>query len=223
MKCEKQMESKKYGIEFFLPLVSFMPPMLYLTLLLIFIMEGRWAGYLPTVSETGTEFPNTSVMFVFFTIISGSIFFEMIFHSLYIFENFKTTKLCKGILLFTVILSSFFFCLISVFPCNISPIMHFTSTFVGFSGIVLFQIVTAYITYRSTSNAKNCVRIFSIIMQILSLLDVALSPKLFCERTNVTISAIGEYGIVTFLPIFFMSFYSEMSKSNRFLVFLSSK
>lgn len=205
--------------EWLLLIISIFPPVIYSTLFVIYKFEFRVSGYVPTISETGTEYPNTVIMFFFFCFISGSIFWEMLLQAIYILNNYKHSQVSKFFLFLLTCTSSLFFCLISVFPCNVYSELHYLSTFFAFFGIVLYQIIIFSLTHKKTRSFINILRLFSIIMQTLSLLDVACSQILYGLRINVSLSAYGEYSIVLFLPIFFLTYYKEMSKSNTYISF----
>lgn len=207
-------------------------PTLALGLLSIYFFEGRFSGYYPTISETGLEYPNNCCMVTFFTAIGASSFhnlycFEM-FLSTFYFQDFitntdKNNQLITSIAHFCIkvfpYMSSLFFVLISVFPMDTCPFLHFMSTFIAFSEFAIFQFITCILTYLGKTKYKipkstkgiTIFRIICVIFQILALITCAISTSFWSHRINITIQMIGEYVIIAAITLFHLSYLNLLS------------
>ena len=65
------------GLDAFPFMVSILPPSFYFALFVLYFLENRQAGYIPTISETGTENPNICLMVSFFCCIAASVYYVM--------------------------------------------------------------------------------------------------------------------------------------------------
>lgn len=208
-------------------------PALALALLTIYILEGRFSGYFPTISETGLEYPNNCCMVTFFSAIGASSFhnlycFEMFLSSFYFSEDdnnngSKKSKSLMSIAHFCVkvfpYMSSLFFVLISVFPMDTFPLQHFTSTFIAFSEFAIFQLITCILTYLGKTKYNipksgkgiTIFRIFCVISQTLALITCGISEAFWSHRINITIQMVGEYIIIASITLFHLSYLNLLS------------
>ncbi|KAK8870692.1 hypothetical protein M9Y10_008579 [Tritrichomonas musculus] len=207
------------GLDAFPFMASFLPPTYYFTLFIIYFLEGRMSGYIPTISETGTEEPNNSFMICFFCSIAASIFYLMSSITFYITSFYQPNLFERFLLKSITFVSSISYIFISIFPMNTHPSQHFSSVFSAFFGIILFQIIVLIITRHDYSTFLSILRGIFIVLQIAPLILCAVSSKFFNHRINVTIQAISEYSIVVFLPFFFMSYSNDLSNLELILSF----
>ncbi|OHT04815.1 hypothetical protein TRFO_27595 [Tritrichomonas foetus] len=199
-----------HGYEAFAYMAAVFAPTLYLSLLVFYLFEGRYSGYLPTISETGLEFPNNDFMVTFFTAIAASALFGLKAFAYYLEEFYQPNSIIKFIINLIPISSSISFLLISVFPMNTQPFGHFSSTFVAFFGFCLFQLITLFYTRNDTTLFMNIFRFLFILMQIVQLIICAIAEHVWSHRINVTIQMIGEYMIVSGTFLFFLSYMSAL-------------
>lgn len=198
---------------------SFIPPTLYFVMLLIYLIEKRFAGYFPTISETGTEYPNTIIIFLVFSTVSGFMFYEMISICICLWNTYHPKQFLKILILMSAILSCLALDFIGVFPCNTIPKYHFLSTFISFSNIVFLEIWGTIISRKCKSKILLVTRCMSIIFQILCLIIVAISETKIKIRINVTTAALGEWLTFFFLPFWTLSMNSELREYNQILIF----
>lgn len=204
------------GLDAFPFMSSFLPPIYYFTLFVLYFMEGRFAGYIPTISETGT-YPNNYFMICFFCSIAGSIFYLMSSMTYFITSFYNPNIVEKFLLKAITLVSSISYIFISIFPMNTYPAQHFSFVFSAFFGIILFQIIVLIRTRRDYSILVFIFRLIIIFLQITPLILCAISSSIFNYRINVTIQAICEYSIVIFLPFFFMSYSKDLSTVQMYM------
>ncbi|OHS93546.1 hypothetical protein TRFO_11765 [Tritrichomonas foetus] len=194
-------------------MVSFLPPTFYFALLVLYFIENRFSGYIPTISETGTELPNNDIMVPFFCCIAGSIFYQLSSLSAYVITFYKTNIISRFFLRIITYISSISYILIALFPMDKKPSQHFSSTFLAFFGIIIFQLIVLFSTRCDYSFWRCIVRFIYIIFQVVPLVVCAISSHVWNNRVNVTIQAFGEYSLVILLPFFFISFSKELSNT----------
>jgi hypothetical protein len=207
-------------IDVFLWWASFMPPCFYFSLFVLYYLQGRWANYIPSVSETGTEDPNEAVMAKFFPAIAGAIFYCGVCMAWYFATFFGVRGLIHGLTLLSTVGAAVGFVALSNCPRNVDFRAHFLWTSLGLGCTLLMQMVAQLGSWRNYSLKMNIFRGVAILAQVLFLLGCAHCEDLGSNRVNVTISALGEYGYLIGLPFFFMSFAREMSNVEPYLLLL---
>ena len=198
-------------------LSSFLNPIANIILLFIFFMQHRDEGYLPTISETGTELPNNIFMFIIFSTVSISFFFN----NLVIILNLKSVcdvtnnllKVCH-VLNFSYL---FFYMSISTCSLNEIPSLHHFSTLVSFYSIVILNFITTILTFKKSSNWEKIIRLFALISENLALIIVALSEYIFSWRYEGTIATLGEYYVIFANTIFSCSYYSNFKRMETYI------
>ena len=188
-------------------LSSFLNPIANIILLFIFFMQHRDEGYLPTISETGTELPNNIFMFIIFSTVSISFFFN----NLVIILNLKSV--CD-VLNFSYL---FFYMSISTCSLNEIPSLHHFSTLVSFYSIVILNFITTILTFKKSSNWEKIIRLFALISENLALIIVALSEYIFSWRYEGTIATLGEYYVIFANTIFSCSYYSNFKRMEAYI------
>lgn len=204
------------GLDAFPFMASFLPPTYYFILLALYLMQGRYSGYIPTVSETGID-PNNNIMICFFCSISVSIVYLMSSMTSFIISFYNPNIVQKFLLKAITLISSISYIFISIYQMNTSPAQHFSFVFSAFFGIILYQIIILFITRKDYSILLFIFRFIVILLQIAPLVLCAISSNTFNNRINITVQALCEYSIVVFLPFFFMSYSSDLSNVELYM------
>ena len=152
------MDEKIFFLNYFfngiLLFASIYSPLVDLIMILIYIFEGRFSNYLPTVSETSTEYLNNIISFLQFSLVSISSTFSFIIISIYMFSRYTISKFTKNIIIFIIIITLFFYNSIPVYPCNTMPIQHYVATLTGFICVIIFQFIVTFITMKGNDTSK---------------------------------------------------------------------
>jgi hypothetical protein len=208
------------GLNAFPILAGFFPPTFYFTLFALYFMEGRCAGYIPTVSETGTEFPNAHCMAIAFATVAASIFYSGFSFYWYLVSFYPTTFISRFFLVFSTLTAMFGFIGLSNFPVNIDPYHHFVASFAGLGSILLMQLVSWLIVYRYLTPRSAINRFLLVLLQIIALCVCGYTEAIVGSRARVTTSALSEYTILVLLPFFFLSFSRDLAGIDQYLIAL---
>jgi hypothetical protein len=201
-------------------LAGFFPPTLYFTLCVLFFMEGRFAGYLPTISETGTEYPNNHFMPIAFATVTASIFFSGVGFYWYLVTFFPTNNVSRFLLAFSVLAGMSGFIALSNCPVNVNARNHFLSAFIGLGGILLIQFVCWWIVSPTLRLAAKVAQLALVLLQIAALAVVGFTEAIVRDRLRITLAAVGEYTILALLPVFYLSFSRDLCRVDQLLLAL---
>ena len=73
-------------------LIFIFPLVVSFVALMLYLMQDRWSGYLPTISETGTEYPNNDFFAISMGIGSFSTGFGLFVRAIYIHQCVTNSK-----------------------------------------------------------------------------------------------------------------------------------
>jgi hypothetical protein len=197
----------------------FGPPYLYFVHLFVYVLHGRFAGYLPTISETGTGEFGHPFQFRAFPAISITTVFSEVVVGMYAIYRFPDAKFARFFMALFAALNGIGMCIVGMVQLHISRMIHAASAFLGFLFILLFQSVVYGLLFQDMSVRDKIKRLIYIVIEFLSLGVVALAED-FCDvRTCITWSTIGEYFLVEFIQGFLLSFWNELDQCQMFLSF----
>ncbi|OHT13300.1 hypothetical protein TRFO_16633 [Tritrichomonas foetus] len=188
-------------------------------ILIIFIMQGRWSNYLPTISETGTEYPNDSFFAISMGMGSFTTGFCLFAHALYVSHYCKTTKLVNIILFILASTSSLGIAGLGFFSIHLDHTHHFMFAFMGFVSILLFEFVS-WKNNDKTSNEIQRTRIISLMFAVFGLFLFGGLDWYLSHRRNTTITACGEYILLYFMMYIIYTYHHELGSVNIYIVLL---
>jgi hypothetical protein len=206
------------GLDAFSLFGSLTPPSFYFFLFWLFYMQGRSAGYIPTVSETGTEDPNAHIMAVVFATVASSIFFSGFAFFWYLVTFYRPRIVTKLLLAISIVTASGGFIALSNFPVNKSPANHFTATFIGLGSVLAIQLIAWCIVCSSLSILDSVVRFLLFFGQLVALSLCASTNFVVSNRAAITVSALGEYTFLALLPLFFATFMRDLAGVDQFVL-----
>jgi hypothetical protein len=206
------------GLDAFPVFGSFIAPTLYFVAFVVYFMEGRWAGYIPTVSETGSEYPNSRLMELVFMTVAVSIFFSGYCLFWYVVTFYRTNLFIRLLLTFGVVSGSLGFLLLTVFPVNIDPPTHFFASFVGLGGVIFFQLIFWFVVYPNQGWISRILRFLLVAGQIVALGTCASVELVVGHRPSVTTAALGEYVFLVLVPIFLTSFSGDLAGIDEYVI-----
>jgi hypothetical protein len=210
--------SLNLNLEAFPFFTMFGPLWLYFLFLCVYLMQGRLAGYLPTISETGVESFNHSLQFRFFTWIACTSSFSDLCMALYL-----CTRTKNPISLFLV----FFFIAFGLsgmvgIGCAEMVDHHRTHQVCAVSGtllLIFLQFAICLILVPYTSLFLQIRRFLYVILQLLSFCLMAFSEFIFPARYSITISTSGEYVMSFFMVLFTFTFGWELREHQMVLFY----
>lgn len=186
--------------------------------MILFLMEGRWSGYLPTISETGTEHPNREFFASMMSCGSVTSLFILFMYFNYMKLTLSISCLANTFLVITLILGVIGVGGLGFCPINEVYRFHFAFAFTGFSGILLFETISYFVGKKSTKLAV--LRAFLIFMAYCGYFLFGFSEIPFKENTEVTVSTIGEWTLLFCMQFVFVTWGQEMKFMNVHIAFL---
>jgi hypothetical protein len=199
-------------------LSGFYPLMIYLVWFAIFFMEGRFAYYWPTVSETATEYPNWKIAAPGLLTVGLCGFHVLYIVYWYLLTTTPTSSLMRHIFPPIVIFTEASVAAVGFFPVNERAPLNFLMAFFYFGGSMVCEVFALITSLQNASLSKTLLRIALIVVQPLSLGAAAISEHLVCNRLQITLSAAGEYVYALAMPSFYMSFATEVGDMEAVLV-----
>lgn len=189
--------------------VAFMFPLLVgLVAIFPYIFEGRYSGYLPTISETGTEYPNktylahamsTGATAVLLTLAYCAVYYKFTFNPS---ESFYFFLKCMCITSFVGILG------VGSCPVNEVHDIHLSFAALGFSSILFFEIIVLSKEKPILPVSTFRFRLMFILIGFVGFFAFGASKFIFDPRHNVTISTIGEW-ILLFCMLYGLTLWRE--------------
>lgn len=198
----------------------FGPPWMYFFCLCVYIMTGRWSGYLPTISETGTLTVGHTIESRFFASISLSTFFTDIVVSWYVFERSKTPRRIRNIAAFLYLANTFGMIGTGVATMFDHHHWHFMCALLGLFIAIIHQVILWRACREFMTPWQKARRAFYIVGQVLGLSGIELTGRLFDLRFAVTLSTICEYTDLTMLQCFMISYWSELEEYDLYTVII---
>ncbi|OHT10687.1 hypothetical protein TRFO_04204 [Tritrichomonas foetus] len=199
--------------------LMFGPPMLYFTLFCIYFFEGRWAKYIPTISETGTLFPNTEIIAIFFVHIGLMTMYCFIITTMYIFEKFRPTN--RFLIKFTWLCTKWTgigMIGVGLSPMNVVNKLHFFFAGSGFATSILVETVQLYLSFSSVSLFCRIRRLIYLVIQYVALATIGLSSGTLPDRIHDTVNALSEYSLIGFLQAFLLTYRGELKHYDLSLI-----
>ena len=209
---ESQIFDNKIKIKIRLDLISVpifaFPLCVGIVCLGLFIMEGRLSGYLPTISESGTEYQNKALFASMIACGSVTTFFIIFMYYNYVKLNYNLSRLLNIVFILVIMIScigvgGFGFC-----PINEVYKYHFLFAFSGFTGILVFETL-CYVVCRKDTNLAM-VRLFLISFATIGYLIFGFTDAVFEPNMDATASAIGEWILLFCLQFVFVTYGQEM-------------
>jgi hypothetical protein len=205
------------GLDAFPVFGSFVPSALYCVAFAVFFMEWRWPGYIPTVSETGSEFPNARLMELVFLTVAVTIFFSGFVLYRYFISFYPTRLLTRLFLILGIVSGSLRILFPTAFPVAEDPPRHFGSAFVRLGGIVLSQFIFWFIPSSRQSSIACFARFVLVFGQMAALIAFGYVEWIAGTHPSVRLSALGKYTFLL-LPFFLASFAGDLARSDEYVV-----
>jgi predicted neutral ceramidase superfamily lipid hydrolase len=128
---------------------ALMPVALYGGMFVFYCIEGRFAKYFPTISETGTGEPNGIYSGVIFLHVGTTSFFNRLCLIIFCFSCYRPHfLLIVGLIVFSI--GSFAGNVgLAALPVNVDPPSHFIAATCCFACTIAFQFVLVLVDIRA--------------------------------------------------------------------------
>lgn len=178
----------------------------------LYHQQGRWCNYLPTISETGTEWPNNIIFMFLFPALGIGAYYTMKCISRYLRENYPINKKENTFLRVTRFIGALGLSLIGFFPLNIKYVYHLASAGSGIFSIFLYECYVYYIAGHKSSLKDLILRGVLLVIQAIGGFFFAIATDILPYRISTTMSAIGEISCVVSMLLFFLSFTQQIAQ-----------
>ena len=189
-----------------------------ITCFIIYLIQGRFAGYLPTVSETGTEYPNTQIFAHANATTSIATGLSLVLLMIFI----QLTQSTNGTQIFWMRLLAFFNFIgilgVGVSPLNEVQYQHYFFALLGFISIVIFEVVS-FLVIKDSSYSTKVFRGTLLSIGFFALITFLFADYFCIDRYMVTLSTLGEYFLFFSIQTYLFSFRSEL-KTIKITLFL---
>jgi len=184
----------------------------------LYVMEGRYSGYIPTISETGTEYPNTAFFAQMMSTGSMTTLLSLYMYSCYmqmVYSPSKTFMKWLDVLMFLEVIGVTG---LGFSPINEVHLRHMLCAGTGFIAILLFEVMCFFKEDKSRMIVK--VRGVSLFIAITGLIVFTFSEEMFDNKINVTISTIGEWNLLFFMLFTLLTWGKEMNTLEIYVAIL---
>jgi hypothetical protein len=199
--------------------VSMAPTWIYFAHLVVFWFHDRMAGYLPTISETGTDSFSHKLQYKSFPVVGPTTVFTEIVIAMCTFTQFPHARLGRNLARICMVVGGFCMCVTGMAQLHLHQICHQSTAFSGLFFVVVFQVVVYGVCFESIPILEKLLKMCCITMEFISLVIVALAERLFPDRTCLTWSMCGEHVLLWLTEVFLLSYFKELSAFSLFLSF----
>ena len=199
------------------------PPLLYGTAFMLYFFQGRYIHYQPTISETGTRYPNTEFVARFFGTISTTTGFTMAITNARMLAQYPISNFLRKYLFLQCILEVNFMSMVGMNPMNENHFLHFLNAGVGFVSNLISQFILYVHIFRYQNMIQKVLRGIFMLIQAISLIIIGFTEELFENRNNITAAALAEYATIVFLSFFYCSFCPELEEYKWSIIDISDE
>jgi hypothetical protein len=203
-------------------LTVFTSAWLYFGLLYLYLLEGRYAGYLPTISETGTQRPcDIAESRAFATICTVSFFADILV--MYYAQTYsgltslaRFSKLVMPIGILGVLITG---------ACDLSLHLwpHRVFAFTGLFCVSVFEFTVLALAWNGMGPLGKTIRFGLLFIEAIAFVNAAFAELMYSPRACITISTWAEYVYVTMVTGFLSSFYGELNASSLDVFWVDDK
>jgi hypothetical protein len=179
----------------------------YVCYLVLYLMQGRWAEYLPTISETGVEEFGIKVQSRSFPGFCFMCAFPDICTAMYCATFGKTTCAIKTpFILLSIGMAGMFG--LSFADLKDHLWMHRVCAFIGLSFLIAFESTSCRIAIAGMSNWGKITRVATQIAAWIFFVIAAFAEGIFSVRTCITWSTWGEYACLASMDAYLLSYFN---------------
>lgn len=206
------MASRRLGLKLQAALLLYNAPPLfgYFTLFVLFFLQGRYTVYQPTVSETGTEYPNGQAMMGFMLLVGSVSYIAMAITNCYVETFIGVNKVVKTILWIASYCTAFGTFGVGVYPMSTNHTGHFRSAAISFGGTMVAELFLIFLFAKRSPKFRTLRRIVYFIIQIIGM--IFMVGSWLPVRKYATLTTLGEYALMLDMGFFYASFWMELSE-----------
>jgi hypothetical protein len=175
----------------------------------LYWFEGRLANYFPTISETGTDYPNTEVIRFTLGNVGMITFFSLLLSLYYLEFIYRLSGIVRAIRWLMLIVASIGTIGVGCFSLATQHTAHFLCASTSFGSVCIFELIDVIVLFRSVPWRTTLNRIASLVIQVGALAIIGRAHGILDPRIHDTISGICEYTILSTMGWFYATFYGE--------------
>lgn len=205
-------------------ILSLMYPMIVAVVsLIMYILEGRISGYLPTMSETGTEFPNNDFFSHCMSTGSLTTYLTMFYYTIYFELRNEVGKKMSILLHVLSVTSSLGVAGVGFNPINEHHHFHFFFAGMGFSSCLVYESIVLHKQRNIISSKLYWTRLLMLLIGMCGFCLFGVSEHVFDLRYDITISTFGEWFLLFFLFLGMVTWRKEMNSVKVYIVMLEEE
>jgi hypothetical protein len=195
----------------------FGPVWIYFSHLYVYLIQGRYAGYLPTISETGVEEFGHEMQFKTFTLVDCT--FAMTCLAICFYACLcSDSRIWRALLTFFLVFGFFFNLCIGCCEMIGHRKMHQVAAFSGFVFCLSFEFTVYLMVFNFMTSFAKSARFVFLFFQVPGFLLAGFAECMFQDRNAITWSTVGEYAFLISMFAFAMSFHADLG-SMEFVLF----
>ena len=211
--CELKISVKSFGIA-----ACLFPINSAIVILIIYIIQGRWSNYFPTISETGTNYPNVKIFAHCMSIGAITTMISMYIYTCYLQVFVGLSKTYFNILLFLCFIEVIGSIGLGLSPINEVPNRHFLTAGTGFLSIQIFELLSLIKSAQINSLREIIIRSIILFLAVFGLCIFAFSESIWIDRVSVSYSTIGEYTMLIFMMSPLIQWGQELNSVGIYIV-----
>lgn len=202
-------------------ILSLMYPMTVAVVsLIMYVLEGRISGYLPTMSETGTEYPNNDFFSHCMSTGSLTTYLTMFYYTIYFQLRFNVGKKFSILLHILSVTSSVGVAGVGFNPINEHHHFHFFFAGMGFASCLFYEGLMLHKQRKIISTLMYWTRLSMLLIAMSGFFVFGVSEHVFDLRYDITISFFGEWLLLFFLFTGMVTWRNEMNSVKVYVVML---
>lgn len=178
----------------------------------LFILQGRYTAYLPTISETAAGSPNATVFAMAMTAASALLILLL---TLYVsaLDCWNELSRAKEVFLrVTSYLSGLFMVLVAAVNIGEELIAHMVIAILYFFTMMVLVIAITAIARKHCNKKTLIVRILCLVVVVIGFCFVSVSGSFYKSCKGTTINTVGEYLFFVAVAVLMLTFRDEMQR-----------
>jgi hypothetical protein len=202
--------SLNVNLESFPLFTMFAPSWIYFSHLVIYLIHGRAAGYLPTISETGTGDFGERLQSRAFPTISLTTMYTTLSITWAVFADAPRATHLRTTAFVLATIGSLLMIVTGCCDLVNHHFPHFASCGGGLSMMIIWQLVLYTTIFNTMSAIRKVTRMCYVVIEAVGLAMIQFAQPIFGDRECVTIATLAEYSVLFFLQCFYLSFYDDI-------------
>lgn len=187
------------------------PHSVSLACFVLYVMEGRFIGYFPTISETGTDHPNANFFALCMSTGGLMVMFSLFIYASYVRMSYGCSDKLFNLMRVLSVTSAIGIVGLGFCPVNIVHHRHVFFAGTGFVSILTFEAIAYAHAKAHIKPWLRWLRLVSVVIAVIGLCIFVSADWYLDHRYNVTVSTAGEYALLFFMLLGILSWRRELN------------